>query len=88
MNDMRNYSKQFIQEFNEMYRELPCLWKVKSKEYSNRDLRRKAYEKLIAKLKEIEPDANKDLVKTLLSSNKLAITMKTAAFFLCNMWEK
>jgi hypothetical protein len=56
MSDLRNYSKQF------MYREFPCLWRIKSKQYSNRNLRNEAYEKLLAKWKEIEPEANKDMV--------------------------
>jgi hypothetical protein len=62
MIDLRNYSKQFIEEFINMYREFPCLWRIKSKQYSNRNLRNEAYEKLVAKLKEIEPEANKEMV--------------------------
>jgi len=45
-----------------MYREYPCLWKIKSKEYSDRVKKNLAYEHLTTKLKEIDPDANKEKV--------------------------
>ncbi|XP_074031537.1 uncharacterized protein [Leptinotarsa decemlineata] len=53
---------QILEEFFEIYRSEPCLWRVKSKEYHNRDVRWAAYDRLVAKLKETEPDANKSLV--------------------------
>ena len=36
MVDLRTVSGEFLTEFIHMYREYPCLWKVKSKEYSDR----------------------------------------------------
>lgn len=45
-----------------MYRARPCLWEVKSKDYSNRNLRNSAYESLIEKCKQIKPDADKSYV--------------------------
>jgi len=45
-----------------MYREYPCLWKVKSKEFSDTVKKNLAYEHLTTKLKEIDPDANKEKV--------------------------
>ncbi|XP_047100973.1 uncharacterized protein LOC124719829 [Schistocerca piceifrons] len=42
-----------------MYRLEPCLWQVKSKEYHDREKRGAAYERLVIKLKELEPDATK-----------------------------
>jgi len=59
MADLRTVSREFLTEFIHMYREYPCLWKVKSKEYSDRVKRNLAYEHLTTKLKEIDPDANK-----------------------------
>ena len=53
MSDLRNYSKQFMEEFIEEYRSLPCLRKIKSKEYTNRNLRNQAHKILINKIKEI-----------------------------------
>ena len=52
-----------IGEFIEIYKSEPCLWKVKSDDYHNRDKRNAAYKKLIEKLQEIQPEANLDMVK-------------------------
>lgn len=53
MGDVRIYPKTFVTEFIELYRSLPCLWKIKSKEYSDRDKKNEAYKKMIEKLKEV-----------------------------------
>jgi len=45
-----------------VYREYPCLWKVKNKEYSDTVKKNLAYEHLTTELKEIDPDANKEKV--------------------------
>lgn len=55
-------NRECIAEFIEEYKLHPCLWKIKSKEYSDRDLRNSAYEKLIEKLRPINPGANRNLV--------------------------
>ena len=62
MADLRTVSREFLTEFIHMYREYPCLWKVKSKEYSDRVKKNLTYEHLTTKLKEIDPDANKEKV--------------------------
>ena len=62
MADLRIVSQKFLTEFVHMYREYPCLWKVKSKEYSDRVKKNLTYEHLTTKLKEIDPDANKGKV--------------------------
>lgn len=51
-----------IEEFIELYKCEPCLWRVKSKEYHDRSMREAAYERLLAKLRESEPDAVKETV--------------------------
>ncbi|KAF5271162.1 hypothetical protein FQA39_LY18841 [Lamprigera yunnana] len=51
-----------LEEFIATYRSEPCLWRIKSREYHDRDVREAAYDRLITKLKEIEPDANKSSV--------------------------
>lgn len=58
----RNRSNQHTEEFIELYKSLPCLWKVKSKEYHDRVVRDGAYEQLVNKMKEIEPEATKHSV--------------------------
>ncbi|CAJ0961704.1 unnamed protein product [Ranitomeya imitator] len=44
----------------EMYRSLPCLWKIKSADYSNRYKKKDAYEKLVAIYKEHHPTETVD----------------------------
>lgn len=51
-----------LEEFIDLYKSYPCLWQTKSKLYHDRPLRKAAYKVLVEKLKEFEPDANKDFV--------------------------
>ena len=62
MTDLRTASREFLTKFIHMYHEYPCLWKVKSKECSNRVKKNLAYEHLTTKLKATDPDANKEKV--------------------------
>lgn len=55
-------NKKFWAEFLELYRSLPVLWRVKSEEYCNRVLKTSAYEKMVTKLKEIDPTADREKV--------------------------
>lgn len=63
MTDLRHMNRQFILEFIELYRSHTCLWKIKSREYSDRIKKDNAYEHLIEKLKEVDADATKETVK-------------------------
>ncbi|XP_023311010.1 uncharacterized protein LOC111691845 [Anoplophora glabripennis] len=54
--------RRVISEFIECYKSEPCLWRIKCKEYHDRGKREAAYKKLVEKLKEIDPAANKDAV--------------------------
>lgn len=54
--------REWTEEFIDIYRSEPCRWKVKQKEYHDRNKKYAAYLKLILKLREIEPDANKESV--------------------------
>ncbi|XP_055910563.1 uncharacterized protein LOC129944929 [Eupeodes corollae] len=49
----------FMLELIEVYRSLPVLWNIKSKEYSNRYLKNEQYEMLLLKYKEKYPEATK-----------------------------
>ena len=68
MADLRTVSREFITEFIQMYREYPCLWKVKSEEYSDMFKKNLPYEQLTTKLREIDPDANKEKVAKKMNS--------------------
>ena len=60
---MSQQNIEVLGEFIEIYKSEPCLWKVKTAEYHDRDKKDAAYRKLVMKLKEIEPDANVNVVK-------------------------
>ncbi|XP_071448244.1 uncharacterized protein [Hetaerina americana] len=66
--DLRQYSKRFVRDFIETYRSLPALWKVRSKEYTDRGAKKEAYEKLATKLKEVDSNADRDTVKRKINS--------------------
>ena len=59
------WSNDNLEKFIELlvYRSYPCLWKVKSDEYKNRNLKNRAYDKLIEFCKSaVCSNANKDFV--------------------------
>lgn len=53
----------FLRKFIEIYKSLPELWLIKGEFYHNKPVKQKAYETLLEKLKEVEPDATIDVVK-------------------------
>jgi len=60
MSDTRYWSKEFTLQFIELYKQYPCLWKIKSKDYINKNLKREAYDELTKFCKTTIPEANKD----------------------------
>lgn len=54
----RACSSRVAEVFIAMYRNEPCLWKIKEKEYHDRELKNLAYSELIDKLKVIDPNAD------------------------------
>lgn len=46
--------KQWLTEFIEIYKNEPCLWQNKSKEYRDRDLKLAACKILLEKFKEVD----------------------------------
>ncbi|GFS04050.1 hypothetical protein ElyMa_004646800 [Elysia marginata] len=48
--------------FIEAYRSAECLWNIKSKAYSNRYLKQKAFENLIKLCRDFDPNVNKDTI--------------------------
>ena len=62
MADLRQCSREFLTEFIALYESFPCIWRVKSKDYSDRDKKGKAYESFVEKFKEIDENANREKV--------------------------
>jgi Alcohol dehydrogenase transcription factor Myb/SANT-like len=54
--------RSFISEFIAIYKAHECLWKPQSPNYHNRKVKRLAWQKLIEKYREIEPNPNKKTV--------------------------
>ena len=61
-------SQNFVTEFIELYRLLPCLWKVKSSDYFNKAKKQAAYEELLEVCKKIDKNADVDFVKAKIPS--------------------
>lgn len=59
---MSKKEKEFMVQFIELYRSFSCLWKVKSKEYSDRNAKSQAYDILIEKMRTVEESANRETV--------------------------
>ncbi|XP_068102449.1 uncharacterized protein [Hyperolius riggenbachi] len=55
---------EFLKEFLELYRAHPCLWKITSKDYSNRHIKHKAHKELVKLCLPLLPTANVELVKS------------------------
>lgn len=63
MADIRTWSKELIVELITLYKNFPCLWKIKSEDYKNKNLKDEAYKKIIDFCKEKGfSDANRDFV--------------------------
>lgn len=61
---IKMWSKDNLEKFIELYRSFLCLWKIKSDDYKNKNLKNRAYHELIEFCKrEICPNANKDFIQ-------------------------
>ena len=65
---IKDKEREIIMDFIDIYKTHTALWKVKSKEYSNRELRNKGLEELREKLKELIPHCTKDDVMKKINS--------------------
>lgn len=68
MSDLRQCSHEFLAEFIELYKSFPCLWQVKSKDYSDKHKKNLAYEELTKKFREVDSLANKETVSKKINS--------------------
>ena len=52
--------KKFWAEILDLHESMPCLWKIKSSDYCNREFKSNCYSIMVDKLEEIDPDANRE----------------------------
>lgn len=62
MGEQHRNSPCFLTEFIELYESQPCLWKIRSKDYTNRKKKSKAYELIINKYREYGEEVSRDVV--------------------------
>ena len=60
--DIRGAFREVVEEFIHIYRNEPCLWHVKNKDYHNREKENAAYNKLVEKLMEFHPSSDREQV--------------------------
>ncbi|KAM7360898.1 uncharacterized protein ACRADG_008487 [Cochliomyia hominivorax] len=72
LNDLRSYSRHWLGEFIDLYQLEECLWQPKHPDYSNNTVRNKAYDKLVEKLKEVEPNPDRNMVVRKINSLRSA----------------
>ncbi|KAG8337730.1 hypothetical protein J6590_015392 [Homalodisca vitripennis] len=68
MADLRQCSREFLTDFIALYESFLCIWRVKSKEYNDRDKEAEAYEILANKFREIDVTANRETVVNKINS--------------------
>ena len=59
---MATWSKETLLEFIRHYRRHECLWKIKSRDYSNRLLKEKAYQQMVDFCKTVDSSFDKSEV--------------------------
>lgn len=60
---MAHWSKTNVLDFIEKYRAHECLWKIKSKDYHNREKKEEAYNNLLIFVKKFDEHATRDVVQ-------------------------
>lgn len=88
MSDLRQASREFLVEFIELYKNSPCLWQIKSRDYSDRNKKDLAYAELVKKYREIDRNADRSTVVKKINSfrtvykkelNKMNNSLKSGA---------
>lgn len=68
MCDFRTYSHELLTEFIEAFRNNPCLWKIRSNDYKDKNLKLQAYNNLLEIIRKVERDATIENVKKKINS--------------------
>lgn len=71
------WSKELLIEFISCYKQYNCLWQLKSKEYTNRNLKNRAYQCLVQLVQPHFPSANTDFVKNKIQNLRNAFRKET-----------
>ena len=53
-------SREVLSDFIDLYQSFPCLWRIKSADYYNKHAKQIAQDKLVEKLKECDPNADRE----------------------------
>ncbi|XP_028140600.1 uncharacterized protein LOC114334695 [Diabrotica virgifera virgifera] len=72
MANKKTNNPEFLRQFIDIYQSNPCLWKVKDKCYTNRDLREKAYQQLINLYKTVNVEASQETVRSKINNLRSA----------------
>ena len=63
MSDFRTYSHDLLAEFIEVFRNNPSLWKIRSKDYKDKNMKLQSYNNLLEIIRKVKRDATIDNVK-------------------------
>lgn len=68
MSDTRFLSKEFLTEFIKLYESFPCLWKIRSKQYVNKNFKNEANDELVKFCAKTYTEADVKFVKNKIQS--------------------
>ncbi|CAB3222655.1 unnamed protein product [Arctia plantaginis] len=68
MSDFRTYSHELQTVFLECFRNNPCLWKIRSNDYRDKNMKFQAYNNLLEIIRKVERDATIDNVEKKINS--------------------
>lgn len=59
---MGEWTREILTDFIEMYRSHTCLWQIKAKEYTNKNLKNRAYDELVRYCQAYFPNVDRGFV--------------------------
>ena len=87
--------KKFLLELIDVYRNLPSLWKIKSKDYGDRNIKDRDYETLLIEYREYYKEGTKEELKKKLNTlrtnfrkelKKISNSQKSGVLMSCSSW--